>query len=655
MNESLNLSAPIVLLVDDQAIVAEAIRRLLVDEPGLVFHYCQDPAKAIEVALNVRPTVLLLDLVMPDLDGLTLVRFFRGHPALKRLPIIVLSSKEDPEDKARAFTGGANDYLVKLPHKVELLARIRYHSLAYIARVQREEVYKALQESNAKLAAASQAKGQFLATMSHEIRTPMNGILGMAQLLEKTTLDSTQRRYVEVIGQSGQALLALLNDILDFSKIESGKLELEEVAFQPEQTLGQVLMLMAQAAHNKGIFLEGHVSAEVPEELLGDPGRLRQMLINLVGNALKFTHEGEVTVQLLSLENHEEWSRVRVEVRDTGIGISEEAQARLFQEFSQADSSTTRKYGGTGLGLAITRQLSILMGGNVSVSSRQGEGSCFAFEICVRRPREEPRERPMPSVKRAALVMTRPSQIDFLTRRLEGLGLSVSAIPPEDATSLLAREKPQVVIIDSVHAGQAVEWLELPGLGAHWAMVRPVGDEQACDPRLKILHRPLQREELRSWLRGLEEETAAAASTPAERPETNGTPLRPDGSKIRLLVAEDNPVNQMVTEGLLSALGYHVDIVENGLEAVNRSAEEFYDAIILDCEMPEMDGFEAARHIRAREQNQPRRIPIIAMTAYAMAEELKRTLDAGMDDHITKPVENAVLKKTLARWLGSEP
>jgi len=392
-----------VLLVDDQAIIGEAVRRALVHQPRFNFHFWPDPAQAISVAEQIRPTVILLDLVMPGVDGLTLLQRFRANRATRDLPIIVLSTKEEPEMKSEAFALGANDYLVRLPDQIELIARVTYHSKSYLNQLQRDEAYRALRESqqqlvdsntalvslNQKLEEATRAKSEFLANMSHEIRTPMNGVIAMTALLLDTSLTAEQRDFAETIRVSGDSLLTIINDILDFSKIESGKISLEHHPFELRTCIEETLDLLGPRAGEKSLELSHFLPDDLAETVVGDETRLRQVLINLAGNAVKFTARGEVLIEVkhaVSTANAaHKVLNLQFSVRDTGIGIPADKLDRLFKSFSQVDSSTTRQYGGTGLGLAISKRLAELMGGTIWGRKRVGQRLDLSFHDC-RRP-----------------------------------------------------------------------------------------------------------------------------------------------------------------------------------------------------------------------------------------------------------------------------
>jgi signal transduction histidine kinase len=400
------------LLVDDQAFIGEAVRRAVANEPDIDFHFCAEAGDALRIATELRPTVILQDLVMPGTDGLDLVRSYRRAPHLQHTPVIVLSVREEAATKSEAFAAGANDYLVKLPDRVELLARVRYHSQAFIMQLERDEAMRALRQSqqqlmasntalislNQKLEEATKAKSEFLAMMSHEVRTPLNGVLGFSDLLLESDLSGDQRSYVETISTSGRALLTVLNDILDFSKIEAGKLELESQEFDLEQCIRSMCDLFEPRAKENDTAISFHIDPDLPSRIVGDEIRVQQVLGNLISNAVKFTRGGQIIVtvqpgthrELNARRNAMQESPVpdeelilRISVRDTGAGIPTDKQGLLFLSFSQLNVSQARTHGGTGLGLAICRKLTHLMGGDIWFQPQDGPGSEFVFAVQV--------------------------------------------------------------------------------------------------------------------------------------------------------------------------------------------------------------------------------------------------------------------------------
>jgi CheY-like chemotaxis protein len=508
-----------VLIVDDVQLNLDLMKEIL-SEQGYMIATAKNGKSAIAKAKAHKFDLILLDIILPDIDGFEVCIHLKSNPQTQDIPIIFLTAKKEKDSLIRGFQLGAVDYIPKPFSKEELLARVNLH---LTLRKTQEELIRSKEMAEA----ADQAKSTFLANMSHEIRTPMNGIIGMVDILKRTPLTQEQLEFLEIIEISGENLLAIINDILDFSKIEAGFINFESIRFYLNYEVGEVIKMLKYKADQKNLKLSYTIAPNVPEMIIGDPLRLKQVLINLCNNSIKFTSQGFVKIRIEVASSSENKIRLKFEVEDSGIGISTANQLKLFKSFTQADSSTTRKFGGTGLGLVISKNLVELMNGNIGVISEEGKGATFYFDC-------------------------------------------------------------------------------------EFGMV-------------------------------------AQNLTVSEDIEINKTDL--STAKLSILLAEDNIIVQKVVILNLKKLGHKISVAANGIEAVEMFKKETFDLILMDIQMPEMDGVEATILIREWEQknNVINPIPIVAMTANTLRSDKEHFIEVGMNDYLGKPFNNAELVVVLER------
>ena len=532
-----------------------------------------------------------------------------------------------------------------------------------------QRINEELRQARDRALEASVAKSLFLASMSHEIRTPMNGIVGMTELLLNMDLTADQHGCLETISTSADSLLSLIDDILDLSKIEAGRLDLETIEFDLQQIVDDVLKLMALRAHEKQLELVGSIEDGVQRGLIGDPTRLRQIIVNLVGNSIKFTDHGEVVVRVHRKDQTDTSTLLHIEVSDTGIGISEENQVRIFEAFSQADASTTREFGGTGLGLSISTELVNAMGGDIWVESEEGRGTTMHFTVSLGRVMPEPTVEPAAFAGQRVLVMDdNDTSRQHLSRLLERSGLSATSVADpvalhETLQSAIAQKRPfAALLVDgSITSGDGLQ--VAAHIAANPEIETPVllllssldGQQIIADAErqgvARCLRKPVRPTEM----------DAALIEVLQSRPQTPTTEIkdtRPTDSKpLRILLAEDNVINQMVATRLLQTVGHEVVIAKDGVEAVERLAAQptEFDVVLMDVQMPRMGGFEATAKVRELEGSQDLpRLPIVGLTANTMEGDRDACIEADMDDYVPKPVRRQPLLEALLRVTDRE-
>ncbi len=706
-----------IVIVEDSLTQAVKLRIILKEDNYKVIT-ANNGVKALAVCRETIPDLIISDIIMPEMDGFGLCKAIKEYPELKDIPVLLLTTLSDSENILRALEAGADYYLTKPYSQEYILTRIaaifkteriddsNKEQLAYstndgrlniftagkkqiirllmstyenaieqnrILRIAQQEMetlnsqlYIAKQESEA----ATVVKSQFLATMSHEIRTPMNAIIGLSNLALNTELDAKQFDYLTKIERSALSLMGIINDILDFSKIESGKLNVEYIDFDLEQVMDTVSNLVAQKAHEKGLEFNIDIASDVPFSVIGDPLRISQIMANYCSNSVKFTEKGDIVLRAEVEEKKEDKIRIKFSVRDTGIGLTEEQQNKMFQSFSQADSSTTRKYGGTGLGLAICKKLAEMMGGSTWVESEYGKGSIFYFTAEFGIQKVQKKDEYILDIDLIGLKVLvcddNENAREILKEALESFSFNVTlAGSGEEAIRLLSNEsdKPYELVL--------MDW-EMPGMDGIETlkiildsriniptimMVAAFGREEIAEQARRIgingfITKPVSNSSLFDAIMdifGKEVRTKRTGAAKGIKYKDSLEMIK--GAKI--LLTEDNEINQQIASELLEQAGFVVEIANHGKESVemvkNSGMPSKYDIVLMDLQMPIMDGYSATKAIRKmKEYNE---LPIVAMTADAMMGVKEKCLEVGMQGFVTKPIDPDEVFGALVKWV----
>jgi len=661
-----------VLLVEDNPGDARLVREALRGGRGVRFtlEYADHLAIGLDRLRRPGIDVVLLDLSLPDSQGIDTI--LRLHQEAPGVPIVALSGNEDERVVEGAVRNGAEDFLVKGTFSTDLLAR----AIGYA--IDRRKAREELALARDSALESARLRAEFLANMSHEIRTPLNGIIGITRLIAETQLTVDQREMTEIASSSADTLLRIVNDILDFSKLSAGKVTFEEADFDLGTAVEEVLQIFGEQAESKHVALNSFIEGDVPVLLRGDANRLSQVLINLVGNAVKFTPRGETTIRAGRVSETPGDVTLRFTVRDTGIGIPLDSQRHIFQAFAQADGSTTRKYGGTGLGLAISAQLVELMGGNIGLQSEPGSGSSFWFTATFRK---------QPAAHQALAIQARLKGVRVLVADHNhasghliaehlaswGMRCEMAASATEAMTVLrkaaMAGDRFAIALIDmqlpemdglavarAIKADVTITATRL--LGIYSLGGRPDESQMKAAGISAMLAKPVKQSQLFNTLTAMTAvapDDNALAAVPPRRP---ARPVRDIKSQLpapvrestRILLVEDNIVNQQVALRMIERIGYKACTAANGREALEVLAQNPYDIILMDCQMPEMDGYTATREIR-RLEGTSRHTTIIGVTAHALAGDREDCIKSGMDDYLPKPVTPQDLVEMIDRWV----
>ncbi len=668
-----------ILVVEDDDTIRLVISQVL-EEDGHDVTSASSGEEALAEFKKSPSDLILTDIIMGEMSGIDLLREVREISA--ETPVIVVTSQASFETAAAALRLGAYDYLTKPFEDLDVISAAVKRAVEWLEmgkhnRRLLEDLEKNAEElRKAKEAAekATRTKSQFLANMSHEIRTPMNGVLGMLDLVLNANLPEEQKECLEIARDSAESLLTLINDILDFSKIEARELVIEEVPFDLGASVEGVADVLAPLAEEKGLELLVRYHPGAPRSVVGDPGRIRQVLMNFISNAIKFTHQGHIMVEVACEAggaDDADCSEYVIRVIDTGIGIPEEKTESVFDLFTQADSSTTREYGGTGLGLSISKQLIELMGGSIGVRSAPGEGSDFWFRLRLPLSESVPSSSPTDDSLATARVLVVDDLevsrqvvlelVDHMSMRhstATGVDEAVEAFREARSTgdpfsfAIIDNRAPtrigeafsRTVSTDSDLSSMPMVFLTTKS--ERWGADRP-----KKSGFISWALKPLMLNKLQEAVAAVWPASGHSAEDRNDRDSQATDPILDEFLvNLQVLVAEDNPVNQKVASMLLEKLGCQVDVAATGREAVEMIGSKEYGLVLMDCQMPEMDGYEATREIR-RLMDPESRIPIIALTGNAMQGDREKCIDAGMDDHILKPIRSETLEAILEKWI----